>query len=66
MDEPTAASLTYLYKNKMNIEKTIIVIDFGGGTFDITLLYLRQTKETSYVDIMCTGGDSNFGGEDFD
>ena len=66
LDEPTAASLTYLYKNKMNIEKTIIVIDFGGGTFDITLLYLRQTKETSYVDILCTGGDSNFGGEDFD
>jgi len=66
LDEPAAASLTYLYQNKINVEKYIIVIDFGGGTLDLTLLYLRQTKEYSYVDIILKGGDSNFGGEDFD
>ena len=30
INEPTAASLAYLYKNLMNVEKTIIVLDFGG------------------------------------
>ena len=66
INEPTAASLAYLYKNLMNVEKTIIVLDFGGGTFDITLLYLRQSNKSSYCDIKYTGGDPNFGGEDFD
>ena len=66
INEPTAASLAYLYKNLANIEKNIIVFDFGGGTFDITLLYLKQSEYGSYCDIQCTGGDPNFGGEDFD
>ena len=66
INEPTAASLAYLYKNLSNIKKNIIVFDFGGGTFDITLLNLEQSKEGSYCDIKCTGGDPNFGGEDFD
>ena len=66
INEPTAASLAYLYNNLMNIEKTILVLDLGGGTFDITLLYLKQGKKYSYCDIKCTGGDPNFGGEDFD
>lgn len=66
INEPTAASLAYLYENLMNIEKTILVLDLGGGTFDITLLYLRQSQNSSYCDIKCTGGDPNFGGEDFD
>jgi len=66
INEPTAASLAYLYQNLMNVEKTILVLDFGGGTFDITLLYLRQSQQYSYCDIKCTGGDPNFGGEDFD
>ena len=66
INEPTSASLAYLYKNLSNIQKNIIVIDFGGGTFDITYLYLKQGENSSYCDIKCTGGDPNFGGEDFD
>ena len=66
INEPTAASLAYLYENFNNIEKDIIVFDFGGGTFDITLLHLTQEESSSYCDIKCTGGDPNFGGEDFD
>ena len=66
INEPTAASLAFLYQNLNNIEKTVLVLDFGGGTFDITLLYLRQSENSSYCDIKCTGGDPNFGGEDFD
>ena len=66
INEPTAASLAYLYENFNNVEKDIIVFDFGGGTFDITLLHLTQEESSSYCDIKCTGGDPNFGGEDFD
>lgn len=49
-----------------NVQKNIIVIDFGGGTFDITYLCLKQGENNAYCDIKCTGGDPNFGGEDFD
>ena len=66
INEPTAASLAYLHDNLMNVEKNIIVLDFGGGTFDITLLKLTQSNNSAYCDIRCTGGDPNFGGEDFD
>jgi len=66
INEPTSASLSYLYKNLTNVQKNIIVIDFGGGTLDITYLYLKQGNNNSYCDIKCTGGDPNFGGEDFD
>ena len=66
INEPTAASLAYLYDSFMNEKKNIIVLDFGGGTFDITLLHLTQENNSSYCDIICTGGDPNFGGEKFD
>ena len=66
INEPTSASLAYLYNNLNNVQRNIIVIDFGGGTFDITYLYLKQGENNSYCDIKCTGGDPNFGGEDFD
>ena len=66
VNEPTAASLAFLYQNLNNVEKHILVLDFGGGTFDITFLKLRQSEKSSYCDIICTGGDPNFGGEDFD
>ena len=71
IDEPAAASLYYFYekyKNKKDVDKSIsvIIIDFGGGTLDITLSNLKQTKEHPDLNIVCSGGDSNFGGEDFD
>ena len=39
INEPTSASLAYLYKNLTNVQKNIIIIDFGDGTLDITYLY---------------------------
>ena len=66
LDEPTAASLAYYYKNKIDIGKNNIVIDFGGGTLDITLLYLGKKNNSADINILYTAGDSNFGGEDFD
>ena len=73
INEPTAASLAYgLYKpdkndeNEENFRKKIIVLDFGGGTLDFTLLTLTKNNNGIFCDINGSFGDPNFGGEDFD
>ena len=60
INEPTAAALAYGLTKKG--EKQIIVYDFGGGTFDISVLDV--SKET--VKVIGTGGDTHLGGDDFD
>jgi molecular chaperone DnaK len=60
INEPTAAALAYGL-NKKNNEK-IIVYDFGGGTFDISILDV--TSDT--IEVKATGGDTHLGGDDFD
>ena len=66
INEPTAASLAYAYKSLENAEKNIVVIDFGGGTLDITLLEYKKDNESIYCKVKFTHGDTSFGGEDFD
>ena len=66
INEPTAASLAYGYKTVQNEQKLIAVIDFGGGTLDITLLQFIKNNKGIYCDIKYSYGDTNFGGEDFD
>jgi molecular chaperone DnaK (HSP70) len=66
INEPTAASLAYAFQSLENADKKIIVIDFGGGTLDITLLRYRKDKDAIYCDVKFTYGNTNFGGEDFD
>ena len=66
INEPTAASLAYAYQSLKNEDKQIIVIDFGGGTLDITLLRYKRDKEGIYCDVKFTYGNTKFGGEDFD
>ena len=51
INEPTSASLVYLYSNLMNVQKKVLVLDIGGGTFDITFLNLAQNENSSYCDI---------------
>jgi len=60
INEPTAAALAYGL-NKKKDEK-ICVYDFGGGTFDISILDV--TAET--IEVKATGGDTHLGGDDFD
>ncbi len=60
INEPTAAALAYGL-NKKKDEK-IVVYDFGGGTFDISILDV--CAET--VEVKATGGDTHLGGDDFD
>ena len=68
INEPTAASLAYGYKTIENNNKLIIVLDFGGGTLDLTLLQFisKKDKKDVYCDIKFSYGDTHFGGEDFD
>ena len=60
INEPTAAALAYgLTKKK---DQRIIVYDFGGGTFDISVLDISEDT----VEVKATGGDTHLGGDDFD
>jgi molecular chaperone DnaK/molecular chaperone HscA len=60
VNEPTAAALAYgLDKNKDGV---IAVYDFGGGTFDISILKLHE----GIFEVIATGGDTHLGGDDID
>jgi heat shock protein 5 len=61
INEPTAAAIAYGL-DKKDGEKTILVFDLGGGTFDVTLL----TIDSGVFEVLATNGDTHLGGEDFD
>lgn len=60
LNEPTAAALAYGLDKKK--EGKIAVYDFGGGTFDITILELGE----GVFEVKATGGDTHLGGDDLD
>lgn len=60
INEPTAAALAYGLSKKKDHQ--IVVYDFGGGTFDISILDVGDDT----IEVKGTGGDSYLGGEDFD
>lgn len=60
INEPTAAALAYGL-NKKKDEK-IVVYDFGGGTFDVSVLEVSADT----IEVRGTGGDTHLGGDDFD
>jgi Fe-S protein assembly chaperone HscA len=60
VNEPTAASLAYGLDKKQN--GTIAVYDFGGGTFDISILKLQD----GIFEVIATNGDTHLGGDDID
>lgn len=63
INEPTAAAIAYgLDKKAGSSEKTILVFDLGGGTFDVSLL----TIDGEIFEVEATSGDTHLGGEDFD
>jgi len=65
INEPTAAALAYGF-NKKKDEK-IAVYDFGGGTFDISILEITGGAEGEQsIEVKATDGDSHMGGEDID
>jgi molecular chaperone DnaK len=60
INEPTAAALAYGLDKKSN--ETIAVYDFGGGTFDISILEVGD----NVVEVKATNGDTHLGGDNFD
>ena len=60
LNEPTAAALAYGMGR--NMSRRIAVYDFGGGTFDVTILQV----EGDVFEVLATGGDSFLGGDDAD
>jgi molecular chaperone DnaK len=64
VNEPTAAALAYgLHEQKRG---RVAVYDFGGGTFDISILKLISTSEGDIYQVLSTNGDTHLGGDDID
>jgi len=65
INEPTAAALAYGVEKKK--DEKVAVFDFGGGTFDISILDIGGFKEqTGVIDVIATNGDTHLGGDDLD
>ncbi len=63
INEPTAAAIAYgLAQKKTEDEKTVLIFDLGGGTFDVSLLSIQD----GVFEVRATAGDTHLGGEDFD
>jgi molecular chaperone DnaK len=60
INEPTAAALAYGFDKKKN--EKIVVYDFGGGTFDVSVLEIGE----DVIEVKSTDGDSHMGGGDID
>ncbi|MCD8049731.1 MAG: Hsp70 family protein [Clostridia bacterium] len=61
INEPTAAAITYGVTDESQ-NKTVLVYDLGGGTFDITMINIKPGE----IRVVVTGGDHNLGGRDWD
>ena len=60
VNEPTAAAVAYGLNRGLN--KKILIYDFGGGTFDVSVLHVRGNQ----FKVLATGGDTFLGGVDID
>lgn len=61
LTEPTAAAYAFGYSSQKKTQK-ILVVDFGGGTLDISIL--QQFEDGMKFRVLATGGDFNLGGDD--
>lgn len=66
LDEPVAAALAYGYTRQEDMNKTILIYDLGGGTFDSTVLKLNFVGDKREMEVITTGGDHHLGGKDWD
>ena len=60
INEPTAAALVYGFHDR-DAEKNLVVVDLGGGTFDVTVMQVFEGT----LEIISTAGETQLGGEDF-
>ena len=62
LNEPTAAAVAYGLDEQSEESSLLAVYDLGGGTFDISILKMRE----GLFEVLATGGNSALGGDDFD
>ena len=62
INEPTAAAFAYGFGKSKDEEKTILVYDLGGGTFDVSLLNVSN----GLIEVIATSGINDLGGDDWD
>ncbi|KAF7270746.1 hypothetical protein GWI33_016328 [Rhynchophorus ferrugineus] len=63
INEPTAAAIAYgLDKKSTTEERKVLIFDFGGGTFDVSILSIAE----GIFEVQATSGDTHLGGEDID
>ncbi len=61
INEPTAAAIAYCAEDPLT-KRSVLVYDLGGGTFDVTMISI----DSEAIEVICTGGDHNLGGKDWD
>jgi molecular chaperone DnaK (HSP70) len=66
LDEPVAAGLAYGNSRHEDMQKTVLVYDLGGGTFDCTVLKIDFKGDSKKMEMITTGGDHQLGGKDWD
>jgi molecular chaperone DnaK (HSP70) len=66
LDEPVAAGLAYGNSRNEDMQKTVLVYDLGGGTFDCTVLKIDFKGDSKQMETITTGGDHQLGGKDWD
>lgn len=66
INEPTAAALAYGEAKDSKGDNKIAVYDFGGGTFDITILEMGDADGEASFEVKSTNGDTHLGGDDID
>lgn len=63
INEPTAAAIAYgLDRDTSTGRRNVVIFDFGGGTFDVSLLAIQN----GMFEVLATAGDTHLGGEDID
>lgn len=62
LNEPTAAAIAFGLQCEENKSKYVLIYDLGGGTFDISLLFIKGSE----YKVLAVNGDTHLGGEDFD
>ncbi len=66
LDEPTAAAIAYGNSRQEDMNKTILIYDLGGGTFDCTVMKLKFENSSREMQVITTGGNHQLGGKDWD
>ncbi len=62
INEPTAAAIAYGLDKMCDGEKNVLIVDLGGGTYDVTLLCI----DAGVLNVKATCGNTSLGGQDFD